>query len=138
MSTHLYGKRSTIGPTRLRPKKVGTRLMASVAALRGHALLNYSLAQVDDGLQVPSEARASVNNSLMLRELLVAGLGIGALPSFLARPAIAQGQLEALSLQDWADPPRHVYVVYPTQRHLLPKVRAFVDFLLEELGAPRE
>jgi DNA-binding transcriptional LysR family regulator len=70
---------------------------ASVAALRGHALLNYSLAQADDGLQVPSEARASVNNSLMLRELLVAGMGIGALPSFLARPAIAQGQLEALA-----------------------------------------
>ena len=49
--------------------------------------------------------------------------------------AIAQGQLEALSLQDWAEPPRHVYVVYPTQRHLLPKVRAFVDFLAEELPA---
>lgn len=108
---------------------------ASVAALRDHALLNYSLAQADDGLQAPGDARASVNNSLMLRELLVAGMGIGALPSFLAQPAIAQGQLEALALQDWAEQPRHVYVVYPTQRHLQPKVRAFVDFLAEELPA---
>ncbi|WP_370680559.1 LysR family transcriptional regulator [Comamonas sp. GB3 AK4-5] len=108
---------------------------SSVAALREHALLHYSLAQADDGLEAPTEARASVNNSLMLRELLVAGLGIGALPSFLAQPAIAAGQLVALDFPGQSTPARHVYAVYPTQRHLLPKVRAFVDFLAEELPA---
>ena len=71
----------------------------------------------------------------MLRDLLVAGLGIGALPSFLARPAIAAGQLVTLDLADQAAQARHVYAVYPTQRHLLPKVPAFVDFLAEELPA---
>lgn len=112
---------------------------ASAAGLRGHALLNYSLAhaprEAGESPQAPSEARANVNNSLMLRDLLVAGLGIGALPSFLARPAIAAGQLVALDLADQAAQARHVYAVYPTQRHLLPKVRAFVDFLAEELPA---
>lgn len=112
---------------------------ADVQDLRDHALLNYSLAQGPwagaQGLDAPGEARASVNNSLMLRELLVAGLGIGALPSFLARPAIATGRLVALELAGLSGQPRHVYAVYPTQRHLLPKVRAFVDFLAEELPA---
>ena len=30
---------------------------------------------------------------------------------------------------------RHVYAVYPTSRHLQPKVKAFVDFLAEHLPA---
>jgi DNA-binding transcriptional LysR family regulator len=107
---------------------------ASVAALRDHALLNYSLAQADDGLQVPSEARASVNNSLMLR---AAGGGHGHwCTAVLSGPARHRpGPAGGIGLQDWAEQPRHVYVVYPTQRHLLPKVRAFVDFLAEELPA---
>ena len=33
MSTRLYGKRSTTGPTRLRPKNVGRRLTAKVVAV---------------------------------------------------------------------------------------------------------
>ena len=53
----------------------------------------------------------------MLRDLLVAGLGIGALPSFLADPAIADGRL-ARVLPDLPAAPRHVYAVYPTSRHL--------------------
>lgn len=110
-----------------------------VQDLHGHALLQYSLAHGPwagtEGLDTPADARANVNNSLMLRDLLVAGLGIGALPSFLARPAIAAGQLVALNFPGLAVQARHVYAVYPTQRHLQPKVRAFVDFLAEELPA---
>jgi DNA-binding transcriptional LysR family regulator len=60
--------------------------------------------------------------------LLIAGLGIGALPSFLADPAIARGELRRV-LPAFMDEPRHVYAVYPTGRHLQPKVKAFVEFL---------
>ena len=111
-------------------------------ALRGHAILSYSLA--DGAASVEESGQASdaaagqhlvqVNNSLMLRDLLVAGLGIGALPSFLANPAIADGRL-ARVLPDLPAAPRHVYAVYPTSRHLQPKVKAFVDFLAEHLPA---
>ena len=80
----------------------------------------------------PSEARANVNNSLMLRDFLIAGLGIGALPSFLADPAIASGQLQRV-LPEFVNEPRHIYAVYPTNRHLQPKVKAFVDYLIEHL-----
>ncbi|NNG04804.1 MAG: hypothetical protein HKM95_11985 [Inquilinus sp.] len=31
---------------------------------------------------------------------------------------------------------RNVYAVYPASRHLSPKVRAFVDFLVETVGQP--
>ena len=70
----------------------------------------------------------------MLRDLLEAGLGIGALPSFLAGPALAAGRLVRV-LPELPGSPRQVYAVYPTSRHLQPKVKAFVDFLAEHLPA---
>ncbi|MFD4837480.1 LysR family transcriptional regulator [Achromobacter sp. NPDC058515] len=117
---------------------------ATAGDLQRHGMLAYSLAhaagiaQDDDAdapaYALPAGAHTQVNNSLMLRDLLVAGLGIGALPSFLAHPAIAAGQLERV-LPALAAPARHVYAVYPTNRHLQPKVRAFIDFLAEHLPA---
>ena len=110
-------------------------------ALRGHAILSYSRRMAPPRSRNPDRPRTRrpagprpVNNSLMLRDLLVAGLGIGALPSFLADPAIADGRL-ARVLPDLPAAPRHVYAVYPTSRHLQPKVKAFVDFLAEHLPA---
>jgi DNA-binding transcriptional LysR family regulator len=116
----------------------------STEALRGHDLLNYTLADSpgafpDEEAGQPADlpagpAHVQVNNSLMLRDLLEAGLGIGALPSFLAAPAISAGKLVHL-LSDLPAAPRHVYAVYPTSRHLQPKVKAFVDFLADHLPA---
>ena len=51
-----------------------------------------------------------------------------------AAPAIARGKLVRV-LPDLPAAPRHVYAVYPTSRHLQPKVKAFVDFLAEHLPA---
>ncbi|MBD9536640.1 LysR family transcriptional regulator [Stenotrophomonas sp. STM01] len=113
----------------------------TAAQLRQHTLLAYSLSDSPGGwpLQGPDgpvtvnpPTRVSANNSLLLRDLLVAGVGIGALPSFLAAPALAGGQLQQV-LPDHRYPPRIVYAVYPTQRHLQPKVRAFIDFLQDVL-----
>ncbi len=66
--------------------------------LRRHKILIYSLAQIQDIVPMQENAasgseRSRINNSLLLRDMLVAGLGIGALPSFLADPAIARGEL---------------------------------------------
>ena len=52
----------------------------------------------------------------------------------LAAPAIASGRLVRV-LPQLPAAPRHVYAVYPTSRHLQPKVKAFVDFLVEHLPA---
>jgi DNA-binding transcriptional LysR family regulator len=105
--------------------------------LRHHKVLIYSLAQIQDIVPMQENAaagseRSRINNSLLLRDMLVAGLGIGALPSFLADPAIARGELRRV-LPAFMDEPRHVYAVYPTTRHLQPKVKAFVKFLARRL-----
>ena len=82
------------------------------------------------GTAVTVEPRISANNSLILRDLLVAGAGIGSLPSFVANPSLRSGALVRI-LRDHRLPTRHVYAVYPTSRHLLRKVRVFVDYLAE-------
>ena len=37
-------------------------------------------------------------------------------------------------LKDWQMVQTQLYAIYPSRRYLQPKVRAFVDFLVQELG----
>ena len=62
-----------------------------------------------------------------------AGASGGAMDaSNLLKPMLARGELQQV-LPDHRYPPRFVHAVYPTSRHLQPKVRAFIDFLHAEL-----
>ncbi|MET4728214.1 DNA-binding transcriptional LysR family regulator [Lysobacter enzymogenes] len=112
--------------------------------LCGHALLGYSLSESPRAWQLRGAdgeheftlpaPRVAANNSLLLRDLLIDGHGVGSLPAFVARPQIAAGRLREL-LPRHRQPPRHVHAVYATGRHLPAKVRAFVDFLGAQLPA---
>lgn len=112
-----------------------------VEDLCGHDCLAYRLADNPGGWSldgpkgrgVELRTRLSADNSLMLGEMLVAGLGIGALPSFIANPLLASGQLQrVLPQQQLAR--RTIYALYASNRHLQQKVRVFVDFLAERLA----
>lgn len=85
-------------------------------------------------LEIEPPVRMWLDNSLMLGQMLAAGQGIGSLPSFIARPMLAQGALERV-LPGWHLQPRVAYIVYPGNRHLQTKVRALSDFLAAELPA---
>ncbi len=74
-----------------------------------------------------------VNNSEALREALIAGVGIGRLPTFIAGADIAAGKLIPL-LPGYRLPSQTIYAIFPERRHLPAKVRAFVDFVVKKLG----
>ena len=74
------------------------------------------------------------NNMEALRGAVLSGLGIGCMPDFLARSPLAQGQLVSL-LDDCIDGPGQFHLIWPSSRHLSPKVRVFVDFLSTRLFA---
>lgn len=74
-----------------------------------------------------------VNNSAALKQALIAGVGIGRLPTFIVGDAIKRGELVAL-FQDYKMPSKSLYAVYPERQYLPTKVRAFLDFLIEKLG----
>lgn len=64
----------------------------------------------------------------------VAGLGVAALPTFLAGPTIERGELMPL-LSDFPMPEAGLYVVRPPPANHMPaKVKALTDLLLERFG----
>jgi DNA-binding transcriptional LysR family regulator len=66
---------------------------------------------------------------------VVAGLGIAAMPAFLAGPALATGALVRV-LEDYAIPETGLYVVRTPPAEPVPmKVKALIDILLERFGA---
>lgn len=74
------------------------------------------------------------NSGLALLDAALKGLGLAQLPDYLVEDALAAGQLVAV-LDDCRHRDTAVWAVYPRHRHLSPKVRQFVDYLVEHLPA---
>lgn len=85
-----------------------------------------------DGEHIEPDApyRLAVNENNSHTVAVLAGLGASQMVSFIAQPYIDSGQLVRI-LPDWTREPMPVYVVYPPNRHLSAKVRAFVDWTAE-------
>jgi DNA-binding transcriptional LysR family regulator len=82
---------------------------------------------------VTVRARASANSFVLLRELAVAGLGVARLPEYIAAPAVEGGKLRAV-LDAFQPPAMPWHAVYPSARHLSPKLRALVALVEEHYG----
>jgi LysR family transcriptional regulator for bpeEF and oprC len=72
----------------------------------------------------------SVNDSNAVAAALLSGLGVAQAGAFFAMPLVERGELVQV-LEDWKVPPVPVYVVYPPNRNLSAKVRAFVEWAAE-------
>ena len=77
--------------------------------------------------------RVSANNGDALRILALAGAGVASLPTFIVGPDLRSGALVSV-LDRFIPQDLAMSAVYPHARHLSPKVRAFVDFLVERFG----
>jgi DNA-binding transcriptional LysR family regulator len=82
---------------------------------------------------VPISGRLQTNNTEALLALVLDGVGIAVLPTWLVGNDIAEGRLEAV-FSDYDVSPTaldtNIYAVFPYNRHLSPKVRACVDALV--------
>ncbi len=70
------------------------------------------------------------NSIEVILELLLAGHGIALMPTWLVGEYLQSGRLTQV-LHGYAAPDAQIYAVYPPGRHLSPKVRSFVDFLVQ-------
>ncbi|HJV87329.1 MAG TPA: LysR family transcriptional regulator [Noviherbaspirillum sp.] len=75
------------------------------------------------------------NTGIALRDAALAGVGIATTASFIVHGDLARGDLTAV-LPGYPLQAREVYAVYPHNRHLSPKVRAFIDFAAEMYRTP--
>lgn len=88
----------------------------------------WRLRREERALEIPIEPHLLVNDFDILRAAAVAGLGITMLPAERCDEDLRAGRLEQL-LPDWTAPETVMHAVYPSTRHLSPKVKSFVDHL---------
>ncbi len=89
----------------------------------------------EDGIRVVNvTGNVVANNAETVLQLAVAGVGITRLTDVIVGDAIRSGELVPI-LTDWHHvEPVPLFAMYPSGRNLSPKVRAMVDFLVEEFG----
>ncbi|PWJ20272.1 LysR family transcriptional regulator [Jannaschia seohaensis] len=103
-----------------------------------HKVVGFLLAEhlTSWALHGPSGSRAAIDldpavrvgNSLVLRDLLVAGQGIGTLPDFVSNLPEARGDLVRV-LPDWELPAPEIFAVTASRLGMDAKVTAFLDHL---------
>lgn len=85
--------------------------------------------------KIETSARLSSNSGIALTQAALSGFGIVVPPKFYITKELEEGRLVAILDDHTVLPSLNIYVIYPERRYLSPKVRAFVDFLDERIGA---
>lgn len=83
--------------------------------------------------QVRAAGALSVNDGQSLLNAAIAGMGIAHLPDFLFADAMADGRV-ADALPELPRDTVGIHAVYPPGRYVQPKVRAFIDFLVDRFA----
>lgn len=88
----------------------------------------------DQDVQIPVHGKLDVNDPIVRRDAAIAGLGVSLIPSWLAKPAIAQGLLTPV-LPDWKPKnTTNIYAIYARRHNLSSKTRSFLTFLESEIS----
>lgn len=111
--------------------------------LSNHKLLHYSnqssgsvwkiTAPSGEKRQVRTSGWLSVNDGQSLLNAAVSGLGIAYLPSYLYADAMKKGEIVE-AMPELPVEKQGIYAVYPPGRFTQPKVRAFIDFLVNSFA----
>lgn len=112
----------------------------TIAELASHTLIAHNADQWRlDGPEGPVTVRVTgqlrTNSSEVVREALLAGVGIALRSTWDVGPELKSGALTRVLPAYSVGKRVAVYAVYPSRRHMEQKVRAFVDFLAELYGA---
>ncbi|NHZ64542.1 LysR family transcriptional regulator [Massilia genomosp. 1] len=93
----------------------------------------WSLSRDGVKLDIGVPNRLICNNMEAVHAAVLSGYGIAYMPDFLAAEAIKHRTLLTL-LDDFIVAGGQFWAVWPSSRHLSPRVRAFVDYLGEMMG----
>ena len=85
--------------------------------------------------KIPISGTFTCDNGDMLRQALLAGLGVGHLARFMVHDHIASGQLVEL-FPESRTVASHIYAVFPKKRNMPLKTRVFIDHLKAEFRKP--
>ena len=108
---------------------------ASPSELSGHNCLVYSkletprLWRFRANKTVRVDGNFAVNHGEALVAATLDGMGIAYMPTFIAGPYLANGQLDSI-LETFTRSNQQIFALHPTNRNLVPKVQAFVEFVV--------
>jgi len=91
---------------------------------------NWRFSEDGRTISVPVSGPVRVNSPLAARTAAAMGLGFVVLPSYLADPLVARGELVPI-LESFMPTGQTLQAVYPHRRHLAGKVRALIDHLVD-------
>jgi DNA-binding transcriptional LysR family regulator len=77
--------------------------------------------------------RLTVNDFDLMVDAVRKGLGVAAMPSFMVAEDLKRGRLRQV-LPEWSSAETPIHALYPTARHLSPKVATFLDLLRERFS----
>jgi DNA-binding transcriptional LysR family regulator len=86
-------------------------------------------------LTVSVHGRYAANHTMVRMEAALQDVGIASLPRFTAQDALEDGRLIAV-LPDWQFLNAYAgdaWLLYPPTRHLAPKIRVWIDFLVDRI-----
>jgi DNA-binding transcriptional LysR family regulator len=87
-----------------------------------------------DIYRLPVTGNTAVNSGMIMRQLCLAGIGLGRVGQFHVQPDIDAGRLipllEAYNPEDL----EQIHAVFAGHEHLAARIRAFIDFLAEHLS----
>ena len=93
----------------------------------------WTLSGPEGEIQVTVSSRLSINSAFGIRHAALAGAGIVLLRDEILADDIASGRLQVL-LPDYKIQERTRQILWPKNRKMTPKLRAFIDFIAETYG----
>ncbi len=98
-----------------------------------YAMKAWEFTRGTDVEQVVIEGNFSSDSSDAVFAALLSGCGIGLLAEYMCYPQLKNGELVPV-LPEWSEAGiSAIYAVFPSSRHLAPKVRTFVDMVVADL-----
>lgn len=91
---------------------------------------NFILEQEGAEQEIPTIRKLAINNGDAIVSAALAGIGICQLPSFMVQGYLTEGKLEKV-LGDYGAGSLPINALYPQNRHLSSKVRAFIEWVAE-------
>jgi LysR family transcriptional regulator AphB len=97
--------------------------------MNNDAKLNL-VSSTGEAFTINCRPRLLVDDFMMLKQSLVDALGIAVLPDYMCKKEVSSEQLVKI-LPNWGTVDVDVYALYPRHRAKIPKVKAFLDFVVE-------
>lgn len=91
---------------------------------------NFILEHEGAQQEIPTIRKLAINNGDAIVAAALAGIGICQLPSFMVQGYLTEGKLEKV-LGDYGAGSLPINALYPQNRHLSSKVRAFIEWVAE-------